>query len=505
MPNPLVVACLVGGAFTQSLDLTIANVALPYMQGGISAGRDQITWVVTSYVVASAVFTTPVGWLAARIGRKKFFVYALIGFTVTSMLCGVARSLEEMVLFRLLQGAIGAALMPLSQAMMLDIYPPEKKATAAALWGSGTLLGPILGPSLGGILTDYLSWRWVFFVNIPVCSLITLGVVLLYHEKTADARVPRFDGTGFALLAVALGALQLVLDRGTTEDWWNSAEIQIETAIAALAFYLFIVHSLTKKDPFIPLHLFSDTNLVAGLLGMTAIGMFIYSTMTLFPPYLQTLGGYTVTETGLLMAPRGVATLISIQLSARFLSKVDARYCMAAATMFMGVSCWIMAQWTPDVSRAEMLFVGIIQGIASGLFFGPINLRAFATLADSDRTNASMLLALVRNIGGGVGVSVSASYLAFSVQQAHANLAENITPFNRALQHGAAGMMWNPAIPFGLESLNRTVERQALIIAYSHDFMLLLMSCVLAVLAVFLIGGSKSAKPAQPPQFHAMD
>ena len=505
MPNPVVVLCLVGGAFIQALDMTIANVALPYMQGGLSAGRDQITWVVTSYVVASAVMTSPVGWLAARIGRKKFFIYAIIGFTLASVLCGIARSLEEMVIFRILQGGIGAALLPLSQSMILDVYPAEKKSSAAALWGSGILLGPVLGPTLGGVLTDYLNWRWVFFVNIPAGILVTLGVIFLYHEKKFDVRVPRFDAAGFALLSIALGALQLVLDRGTTEDWFNSAEIQIEAAIAALAFYLFIVHSMTTKNPFIPFHLFADANLMAGLIAMTAVGMFIFTSMTLFPPYLQLLSGYTVTETGLLMGPRGVATIVSIQLAARYLQKVDPRWCMLAATASMAYSCWRMAQWTPDVSQGEMLLVNIFQGIGSGLFFGPINLRAFATLAESDRTNASMLLALVRNIGGGIGVSVSASYLAYSVQQAHANLAESVTPFNRALQHGAAGMMWNPNIPFGLEALNRTVERQAVIIAYSHDFMLLLTSCVLALFAIFLIRTPKSVPSAEPPQFHAMD
>lgn len=503
-PNIILVTCLAGGAFVQALDLTIANVALPYMQGGLSAGRDQITWVVTSYVVASAVMTTPIGWLAARLGRKKLFLGALLGFTIASALCGTARSLEEMVLYRILQGAIGAALAPLSQAMMFDLYPTEQRGHAGAIWGSGILLGPILGPTLGGLLTDALDWRWVFYINVPVGIAIAIGVILLYHEHHR-AEAPRFDWMGFGLLALALGALQLMLDRGTTEDWWQSREIQIEAALAILGFYLFIVHSMTSDNPFLPLRLFGDANFVAGLIAMFVIGMFLLTTMTLFPPYLQTLSGYSVTQTGLALSPRGLTTLLALQFVGRYCQNLDARVAMLVATAFMALSFWRMALWTPDVDMAEIIFVSVLQGIGTAFFFGPINLKAFATLPIADRTTGSSLLALARNIGGGIGISISASYLAFSIQRAHEHLAANVTPFNRALQHGAASFMWNPAVPFSLEALNRTVEREALIIAYSDAFMLLLLSSILATIAICLVREPKGTPVKETAQLPVLD
>jgi DHA2 family multidrug resistance protein len=312
----------------QALDSTIANVALPYMQGSLAATSDEITWVLTSYITAAAIMTAPVGWLAARFGRKNLFVLCLIGFTVASMLCGAAGSLPEMVLFRLLQGVFGAALVPLSQAVMLDIYPPEQRGSAMAIWGMGVMIGPILGPTLGGYLTELYNWRYVFYVNLPFGVLATLGLLFLMPRAERQSEL-RFDWLGFGVLALGIGALQLMLDRGETQDWFGSTEIIVYAVLAGVGFYLFIVHMLTAPSPFIPLRIFADRNFSAGLAVMFAVGMVLLATSALIAPWLQNLGGYPVETAGLIMAPRGVGTMAAMMLAGRLSNRVDPRKLMA--------------------------------------------------------------------------------------------------------------------------------------------------------------------------------
>jgi len=259
------------GVLMQALDTTIANVALPYMQGSLSASRDQITWVLTSYIVAAAIMTAPVGWIAARFGKKNFLMISLTGFTVTSMMCGLAQSLEQMILFRLLQGAFGAALGPLSQAVMLDMYPPQKRGNIMAIWGMGVMLGPILGPTLGGVLTDAYNWRWVFYVNVPF-GVAAVTAIFIFFKDTARDTTLRFDWFGFAALGVCLASLQLMMDRGTNKDWFDSPEIISEAVIAGTAFYLFMVHMLTAPKPFIPPKIFHDRNFLGELVLMFVVG-----------------------------------------------------------------------------------------------------------------------------------------------------------------------------------------------------------------------------------------
>lgn len=273
VPNRgMVTVCVMVATLMQALDNTIANVALPYMQGSLSATSDQITWVLTSYVVAAAIFTAPVGWLASKFGRKRLFLVCVVGFTIASALCGMATSLTEIVAFRLLQGMFGAALVPLSQATMLDLYPPEQRGSAMAIWGMGVMVGPILGPTLGGYLTDAYNWRWVFFINVPFGILAGLGLTLFMRD-TSRAQALKFDWTGFAVLSIGLGALQLMLDRGEQLDWFHSTEIVAELVLACLGIYLFVVHLFTADKAFIPPRIFTDMNFSAGFLVMFAIGM----------------------------------------------------------------------------------------------------------------------------------------------------------------------------------------------------------------------------------------
>ncbi len=493
VPNrAIITVCAMVATLMQALDSTIANVALPYMQGSMSATADQITWVLTSYIVAAAIMTGPVGWLSARFGRKNFFIVCLIGFTVASMLCGIAQSLVEMVAFRLLQGVFGAALVPLSQATMLDIYPPEQRGSAMAIWGMGVMVGPILGPTLGGYLTEVYNWRWVFYVNLPFGVLATLGLMAF---MPADEKNPglRFDWTGFACLSLGIGALQMMLDRGEQIDWFSSREIIVETVLAGLGLYLFVVHMATAEKPFINPRVFRDRNVVGGLLVMFAIGMVLLASSALLAPYLQRLGGYPVETAGLLMAPRGVGTMAAMMIAGRLASRMDPRLLMLFGIGLIAYSMYEMTGWTPDVSAMELSIVSIVQGLGLGFVFIPLQVLAFATLDSSLRTEAAALLSLVRNVGSAIGISVTSFLLSRNTQVMHSDLASYVTPFNRSLTSGE----WAQTMPLntttGLSALNEMVTTQASIIGYVDDFMFMLWICLPTALLLLLLRRPKAA------------
>jgi DHA2 family multidrug resistance protein len=379
----------------QALDNTIANVALPHMQGSLGASRDQITWVLTSYVIAAAILTAPVGWFAARFGRKPFFITTLIGFTLTSMLCGVAQSLPQEVVFRFLQGCFGAALVPLSQAIMLDLYPIESRGTAMAIWATGVMIGPILGPTLGGYLTDIYNWRWVFFINVPFGIAAVAGLILFLNERHRNATL-RFDWIGFLALSAGLGAMQLMLDRGYSKDWFSSPEIIIEAVIAGLGFYLFIVHMLTAEKPFIPPQVFKDVSFLSGFVTMFAVGVVLLGSSALLPPYLQNLGNYSVMQTGLLMTPRGIGAMLVMMVAGRLTRVVDPRLLMGVGVIAIAGAMWDMTQWTPQVSLMRLSVVTMIQGVGISFVFIPLQVVGFATLPASLRTDAAALYSLSR-------------------------------------------------------------------------------------------------------------
>src|SRR5215212_350873 len=345
-----VTICVMLATVMQAIDTTIANVALPYMQGSLSATLDQANWVLTSYIVAAAIMTPPTGWLAARFGRKRLFLFQVAGFTLASILCGTAQSLNEMVLFRLLQGMCGAALVPLSQAVLLDTWPREKHGSAMALWGVGVMVGPILGPTLGGWLTNSYSWRWVFYVNLPFGVLAFLG---LWDFMSGEERTERhgFDWLGFGVLSLGIGALQIMLDRGELKAWFGSTEIVVEAALAALGIYLFLVHMLTGERPFIPPRIFRDRNFVGGLGVMFAVGAILFSTAALIAPYLQTLGDYPVLTAGLLMAPRGLGTMAALVVAGRLADRFDPRAVILVGILVLAWTLYDMTGWTPAVSQ----------------------------------------------------------------------------------------------------------------------------------------------------------
>ncbi len=496
----LITACAMVATLMQALDSTIANVALPYMQGSLSATSDQITWVLTSYIVAAAIMTAPVGWLSARFGRKPLFIVCLVGFTVASMLCGIAQSLGEMVVFRVLQGVFGAALVPLSQSTMLDIYPPEQRGSAMALWGVGVMVGPILGPTLGGYLTDLYNWRWVFYVNLPFGILATAGIVLFLPKSEPRAGM-KFDGLGFGVLALGIGAFQLMLDRGQDQDWFGSREIIIEAVLGGLGLYLFAVHLMTAEKPFLSPRLFRDRNLSASLAVMFTVGMVLLASSALLAPWLQTLAGYPVATAGLVLAPRGFGTMAAMMLSGRLSGRVDPRLLMALGIVLLSYSLWSMTGWTPDVSATTIVVNTIVQGAGLGFVFIPLQLVAFATLPADLRTDGTALLSLLRNVGSAVGVSACSALLAHNVQVVHSELAAGITPFNPALHGSGAIQMLAPATVRGAALLDQMVNGQANIIAYLDDFKAMLFVTAPAILLLLLM--RRPAATAKPDPAHS--
>jgi DHA2 family multidrug resistance protein len=489
----IITICTMLATLMQALDSTIANVALPYMQGSLASTPDQITWVLTSYIVAVAIMTASVGWLAARFGRKALFVACLTGFTVTSMLCGAAESLEQMVIFRLLQGIFGAGITPLSQSALLDLYSIEQRGTAMALWGMGVMVGPILGPTLGGYLTEAYNWRWVFYINLPFGVLAIAGL-MLFWKNDRDATASKFDWFGFGALSLGIGALQLMLDRGELKDWFGSTEIVTEAVLSALGFYLFIVHIVLAEKAFIPPRIFRDVNFSASLSIMFTVGMVLLASSALLAPYLQTMAG-------LLMAPRGLGTMVAMLIAGRAVNRIDPRYIMLAGFALMGLSMEQMTGWTPDIGIRSLAIATLIQGVGMGFVFTPLQVVAFATLPVELRTTGTALFSLVRNVGSSIGISVTSFVLAQNTQIVHAALAAHVTTFNRMLQSAGAYLVWNSATQGGLAALNAEITRQASVIAYIDDFKLMLMTCLVAAPLVLLI--RRPLRPAReelPPQ-----
>lgn len=497
----IVTVCTMVATLMQALDGTIANVALPHMQGSLSASTDQITWVLTSYIIAAAILTAPVGWLAQRFGRKTFFMATLIGFTVTSMLCGLAQTLPQMVLFRFMQGMFGAALTPLSQSTMLDMYPPEQRGPAMAVWGMGVMVGPIIGPTLGGYLTETFDWRWVFYVNLPFGILAVAGLWFFMDHDKEQPRI-RFDWLGFLLLSTALASLQLILDRGGRLDWFESTEICIEALLAGLGAWMFVVHTLTAKEPFIKPTMFRDRNFLAGLIVMLTVGLVLMSSAALLPSYLQRLGGYSVTEAGLLMAPRGIGTMVAMMIAGRLTNYVDARILIAFGVTLMATTLGLMSHWTPDIDRMTLVTVTSLQGFGMGFVFIPLQVVAFATLPPLFRTDAAALFSLMRNVGSAVGISAATLLLAKSTYILHLEIAESVTALNPLLHSGPSGMMFNPNFPTGLSALNQMALFKAEIAAYRNDFTLMFWASFPAGLAVLLMRNGRVPPSAQKEEPH---
>jgi MFS transporter, DHA2 family, multidrug resistance protein len=473
----LITVVVMMATIMHALDGTIANVALPSIQGSLSATQEQVSWVVTSYIVASAIMTPFAGFSATRFGLRRTLVTCVVGFTAVSMLCGAAQSLDQLVLFRALQGGFGAALVPVSQAIMMDTFPREEQGKAMAMWGVGTMIGPIVGPSLGGWLTDEYSWRWVFYVNLPVGLLCAFGILVLVRDSVHDRPRP-FDLLGFVLLAIAIGTFQLMLDRGQQLDWFDSIEIVAEALVAGVAFAMFLIHTLTDRQPFLSRELFRDRNLTVGLAFTALAGLVLIVTATLMPPFLQQLKGYPVLTTGIVLAPRGAGMMVAMMLVARLIARFDARWLVAIGFLLSALSLWDMTLFTLEVSENHIIWNGVLLGFGLGLVFPPLTTLTFATLPARLRTEGAAINALLRNLGASIGLAVLVALLARSSQENRSELVEQLTPFS-------------PAWPFGrtmpgadstmLAVWEAEINRQAAMIGYLNDFRAITI-CTVALL-----------------------
>lgn len=468
----------------QVLDTTIANVALPSMQTDLGASPDTINWVLTSYIVAAAIATPLTGWVADQIGRKRLFLVSIIGFVLASVLCGLSWNLGAMVAFRLMQGLFGAAIVPLSQTFMLDINPPERQGQAMAMWGAGIMVGPIIGPTLGGWLTENFDWRWVFFINLPVGIIALLGSAAYLPERAPRPRY--FDLFGFAFLALGIGALQMMLDRGAELDWFSSTEVWVELGLALSGLWVASMHFLTAERPFIDPRLFADRNFSLGLVMIFVVGMVLMASMALLPPLLSRIYGFPVLSVGMIMAPRGMGTMVIMLLVGRLLRFVDARALIAAGLLLTGWSMHMMSGFSPLMGAEPVIRTGVIQGMGMGLVFVPLSSIAFATMEPTLRADGTALFSLMRNIGSSIGISILSYLLTRNTAVNHVELVSPLTAVNPDLQRMAdsLGRLTTEQAASVIDSL---VTRQAMMIAYNDDFVVMMWMCLAVVPLIFLL------------------
>ena len=502
----MVTICAMTATIMQALDTTIANVALPYMQGSLSASQDQINWVLTSYICAAAIMTAPVGWIANRFGRKRIFIVCSGGFTIASLLCGVAQDINQMVLFRLLQGVFGAALVPLSQAVMLDSYALHERAKAMSIWGMGVMMGPIMGPSLGAWLTETYSWHWVFFVNLPFGVFTVLGL-MIFMDETKKSFDLRFDWFGFLALSVGIGSLQIALDRGEQLGWLESNEIIAEFIVSAIGFYYFFAHSFTTPKPFIQFAIFKDKNFVGGCVFMSVMGLVLYSTMALSSPYLQNVIGYPIISAGVLLASRGCGTFVAMMLVGRIMRYIEARTLIVAGLGLTGLSLFYMTGWTDQTGSNEIVTFSVLQGFGFGLVFVPLSTVAFLTLPNHLRTDGTSMLTLMRNVASSIGISIVIAQLTEGGRRDYAILSEHINPFNHAMQMPNVRGMIDMNSDMGRALADAMVFAQAQILAFSQDYQLLMFFILASIPLALVIGSSKATlrKMSQAPEHAVID
>ena len=476
----------------QVLDTTIVNVALPSMAGQLDATPDNISWVLTSYLIASAIFMPLTGFFTDRLGQKRFLLISIAGFVIASALCGMATSLAQMVMFRFLQGVFGAALVPLSQSIMLQSYPPEQRGKAMAIWAMGVMVAPILGPTLGGWLTEMISWRWTFYINLPV-GLASFFLAMRYVPDSAT-RERRMDWLGFASLAVGIGALQLVLDRGNQDDWFSSQNLIISAIVGVMSLLFFVVYTLTgKHHPLFDLRLFKDRNFLVASLIMTTIGVGFFGGMLLQSLFLQNFLGYPTFDAGLYMAPRGLASLMVMIFVGKFSGKYPPRNFVLIGIFCSIAGNYLMTRFTGDIAASDLIIPMIFQGMGMGLIFVPISTLAFTTLPKNIAAEAAGIYSLIRTVGSALGISVLATYFSRSTQQNWGVLRGEISPYNEALHAYLAPLHLGIQDTQGIALAAKTVLHQAQNIAYIDSFWFATMNFVLMLPLLLLVRTPKTS------------
>jgi DHA2 family multidrug resistance protein len=479
-----------------TLDSTIANVALPHMQGSVSAAQDQIVWVLTSYIIATAIMTPLSGWLSMKIGRKTMFLASITGFTLASILCGVATSLPELVIFRLLQGIAGASLIPLSQTVMLDIYPQRLIPRVMSIWSAAVILGPIIGPTLGGWLTEDFSWRWVFYINVPIGILAFLGI-WTFMDTDEGGRQRPFDFLGFGALVLFIGGFQLMVDRGPTRDWFDSKEIWIEAAICLAGLWVFIVQTMTAEHPFFHRDLAKDGNFVGTTIFGLFVGVMLFSTSALLPSMMQNLLGYSALQAGIASMTRGVGSFIAFLAVPMLVARFGPRTVLLVGILLTSLALWQMGQFDLSMTARPIEIAGFIQGVGTGLLFAPLNTLAYAKLAPVHRTEGTIVATMARSLGSSAGISLLQAMLIRDAAVAHARLSEHITVTDPVVRWAMPRMFDLQSVP-GLSALNGEVTRQGSMISYDALFAGMAIGCLLLAPSLLLLKPPKGPPPSGP-------
>lgn len=486
----LILATVQITTLTVGMTITGANVVLPQLKGAMAATPDQIAWVVTFNLVAMAIATPLTGWLAQTLGWRKLLFFSLTGFTIFSGLCGLANSLETLVLCRVGQGALGAPLMPLGQGMILATFPRRLHPMALMVWGIGGVIGPVMGPILGGIIAEASDWRWVFFMIVPlgiVC--IFVAAISVGDQEKGTAR--KFDFTGFIALALAVGAGQLILDRGQRLDWFESPEIIIETCIMLVSFYIFIVHSFTSDNPFINLRLFLDRNFALGCLMAFAMGWLSYTPIVLFPPLLQELRGYPDSLVGYLVAARGFGNWLSFFIVVQF-TRLAPRSALAVGLACQAIAGWQMGQLSINLTEFDVFWTNLLQGFGFGLAYTPMATLAFSTLSPNRMVEGSGVFNLLRHFGSSVFISISVTVLIQTAAWNYSDMAPTVTPFNELLRFPDVAGDWFSNRGPGLAGLSNEIVRQAEMIGYLNAFQLFGIAAAITIPLCFLFSDPKT-------------
>ncbi len=496
--NPwFIAAAVMLATFMEVLDTSIAAVALPYIAGSVSATNDEATWVLTSYLVANAIVLPASGWFARKFGRKNFLVICIVIFTVASFACGAATSLPMILIARAVQGAGGGALQPLSQAILLETFPPEKRGQAMAAFGFGVVVAPVLGPTLGGWITVNYSWRWAFYINIPIgiLAVILISRLVVDPKYIRDAVAGKLDAIGLGLLAVWLGALQIILDKGQEDDWFGATWIRWTAAILILSFIAFLWRELKLEKPLVDLRILLNRNFAVGCLQIGIFGAVVYAMITILPLFYQTLMGYTALAAGLAVAPRGIGAIFAMPIVGVLLTKIDGRKLIAIGFAGVGIANLWLGHMTLDVSQWSMFWAVTVSGFFIGFVFVPLATLAMGALPDQQIGNASGLYNLFRNVGGSIGISVVNTIVARHEQLHRTELSHSLSLQNPVLQRsveGVQGLLNQHTDPVDAlhktyKLLEGTLDAQAALWSYIDDFRYLALMCFATVPIAFLL------------------
>ncbi len=451
-----------------AMTVTISYVVLPQMQGSLSATQDQIAWSVTFNLVATAVGTPAAGWLANRFGRRALMFWCVTGFSVASLLCGTATTLEALIAYRVIQGLMGAPITPLSQAIILSTFPRHQHGLATAVWGMGVVCGPIIGPTIGGFIAEAYNWRWVFFMTFPVCVVSILSVLVFITDRERNASI-RLDWTGFLALSIAVASFQLMLDRGERLDWFDSLEIVIEACLAGLGLYLFAVHSLMAEKPFLDPKLLRDRNFALGLFFAFAFGGLAFVPMVLLPTMLQDLQGFPDSVIGIVLASRGVGSMIG-NFVVVAMGRFDPRIGLAIGFTSQSLSGFMMAQFDLNVSMFDVMWTSAFQGFGNSFLWVPLTVIAFGTLSPSRMGEATAVFHLVRNLGSAIVISICVGVVVHSTSVSYSVISEHLSLFNEAFGIASVAGNWSLDSALGLARLSGEVDRQASMIGYINGF-----------------------------------